>query len=60
MTGRSEVICNACGGELRDWTRTSGTDEGHIEEGQCRDCRFYTKIHVDDGEVEILMGGEFR
>lgn len=59
MTSRSEVVCNVCWGEVRDWTRTSENENGAIYEGQCRDCDYYVRIHEnDDGYVTILMGGE--
>lgn len=61
MTVRSDVVCNVCWGEVRDWTQTAVTEEGHIVEGQCRDCDYYVRIHEDDdGDVEIVMGGEIE
>lgn len=60
MISRHDVVCNACWGQVRDWTQTSATDSGAIYEGVCRDCSFHVRVFVPDdgGDVEIVMGGE--
>lgn len=60
MNSRSDVVCNVCWGQVRNWAQTSANENGAIYEGQCRDCDYYVRIHEDDGgDVEIVMGGEF-
>lgn len=60
MSGRADVVCNACGGELRNWSRRDSNDDEAIYEGQCRDCSFYARVHEGDDGVTILMGGNWR